>query len=72
MKFNLDLPEKGTKNLFVYLILLLIALIGIFYGNSIKNEFEFLRIWDTSNILLLLLGIPFLFLFDRLQIPNIW
>ncbi len=72
MKFNLDIPENGTKNLFIYLSFLLIALIGIFYGNSIKNEFELLRIWDTSNILLLLLGIPFLFLFDRLQIPNFW
>lgn len=72
MKFNLDLPEKGTKNLFVYLSFLLIALIGIFYGNSIKTEFEFLRIWDTSNILLLLLGVPFLFLFERLHIPNFW
>ncbi|WGK95030.1 MULTISPECIES: hypothetical protein [Flavobacterium] len=72
MKFNLDLPEKGTKNLFVYLCFLLIALIGIFYGNSIKAEFKFLRIWDTSNILLLLLGVPFLFLFERLHIPNFW
>ena len=72
MKFNLDIPENGTKNLFIYLSFLLIALIGIFYGNSIKNEFELLRIWDTSNVLLLLLGIPFLFLFDRLQIPNFW
>ena len=72
MKSNLDIPEKGTKNLFIYFSFLLIALIGIFYGNSIKNEFELLRIWDTSNVLLLLLGIPFLFLFDRLQIPNFW
>lgn len=72
MKFNLDLPNKRISNLFVYLSFLVIALIGIFYGNAIKNEFEFLRIWDTSNILLLLLGIPFLFLFDRLHIPNLW
>ena len=72
MKSNLNIPEKGIKNLFIYLSFLLIALIGIFYGNSIKNEFELLRIWDTSNILLLLLGIPFLFLFDHLQIPNFW
>ena len=72
MKSNLDIPEKGTKNLFIYFSFLLIVLIGIFYGNSIKNEFELLRIWDTSNILLLLLGVPFLFLFERLQIPNFW
>ncbi len=72
MKFNLTLPEKGTKNLFVYLGFLLIVLIGIFYGNAIKSEFDFLRIWDTSNFLWLILGVPFLFLFDRLQIPNFW
>jgi hypothetical protein len=72
MKFNLDLAVKGIKNLFVYLSFILVAVIGIFYGNSIKNEFEFLRIWETSNILLLLFGIPFLFLFERLQIPNFW
>ena len=72
MKFNLDIPENGTKNLFIYLSFLLISIIWFLYGNSIKNEFELLRIWDTSNVLLLLLGIPFLFLFDRLQIPNFW
>ena len=72
MKSNLNIPEKGIKNLFIYFSFLLIVLIGIFYGNSIKNEFELLRIWDTSNILLLLLGVPFLFLFERMQIPNFW
>lgn len=45
-------------------------MIGIVYGNEIKNNFTFLRVWDFNNILILLLGIPFLFLQSKANLPN--
>jgi hypothetical protein len=49
---------------------MLIAVIGIFYGNAIKSNHSFLRIWNYENILFLLLGIPFLFLQSKVNLPN--
>ena len=45
-------------------------MIGIFYGNAIKSNFSFLRIWELQNILILLLGVPFLFLQSNVNLPN--
>lgn len=70
MKVN-QIPRKEfQRNLFIYGSFLLIAIIGIFYGNAIKEHHAFLRIWNYENILLLLVGIPFLFLQSKAQIPN--
>jgi len=49
---------------------MLIAVIGIFYGNAIKSNFSFVRIWEYQNILMLLLGVPFLFLQNRVNLPD--
>ena len=52
MKYN-------QRNILLYSSFLLIALVGIFYGNVIKSNQSFLRIWEFQNILILGLGIPF-------------
>ena len=57
-------------NLIVYAVCLLIAVAGLIYGNTIKNNFSFLRVWEYQNILFLLLGIPFLFLQTKANLPN--
>lgn len=57
-------------NLVIYSVFILIAIIGIVYGNAIKANYTFLRIWDYQNILMLLLGFPFLFLQTKANIPN--
>lgn len=48
----------------------MIALFGIIYGNAIKGSFSFLRIWEYTNLLMLLVGIPFLFLQTKANLPN--
>lgn len=62
---------KGIKfNLVVYISFMLIALIGMNYGYTLKSRYSFLRIWGFENILLLFLGIPFLFLQTNANLPN--
>ena len=65
------LPAKNSKqDIIIYFAFLIIAVIGIIYGNEIKNNFTFFRVWNYKNILFLLLGIPFLFLQSKANLPN--
>ena len=65
--------NKNVKiNLIIYSVFILIAITGIVYGNEIRNDFTFLRVWDYQNILILLLGIPFLFLQTKASLPDFW
>lgn len=62
---------KGIRqNLLIYAGLLVLATIGIYYGNAIKHQFELLRIWEMQNVLILLSGVPFLFLQQQAGIPD--
>lgn len=58
------------QNVATYSIFILIASLGIFYGNEIKDSFPGLRIWQLENILLLGLGIPFLLLQKSASLPD--
>ena len=62
--------KEINHNLIIYFSFLLITLVGIQYGNSIKDNFSFLRIWEYQNILFLLIGIPFLFVQTKANLPN--
>jgi len=62
--------KEINYNLIIYFSFILISVIGIFYGNAIKSNHSFLRIWDYQNILILLLGVPFLFLQSKVDLPN--
>ena len=63
--------EKGSKqNIIIYALFLIISVIGIIYGNKIKSNFTFFRVWDYKNILILLLGVPFLLLQSKANLPN--
>ncbi|OYQ31867.1 hypothetical protein CHU92_15340 [Flavobacterium cyanobacteriorum] len=57
-------------NLVIYSLFLVIAVAGIIYGNAIRDNYSFLRIWDFRNILLLLVGVPFLFWQSGVCLPN--
>jgi len=70
MVTNLLTDTKTKQNIYIYITFLIIAIIGIIYGNFIKNNFTFLRIWGYQNILILLLAIPFLFLQSKANLPN--
>lgn len=62
--------DLKVQNLLFYFIFLIIALTGIIYGISIKDQYSSLRIWEYQNLILLLLGIPVLFLQSKATIPN--
>jgi len=64
---------KGVKyNLITYSFFLVIALTGIYWGNYIVADYKFLRVWEVSNILFLLIGIPFLFFQTKAKLPDFW
>ena len=64
---------KGSKqNLIIYFLFLFIVLIGIYYGNVSYANFKFIRIWNFTDLLLLLIGIPFLLFQTKAKLPNFW
>lgn len=63
------LKKETNYNVIIYFLMILIAIIGIFYGDAIKNDHSFLRIWDYQNVLILFLGIPFLLLQSKVNLP---
>ena len=70
MKILLKPRKEEKENLVIYSVLILIATIGLIYGNIIKSDFSFLRVWDYQKLLVLFLGIPFLYLQTKAKIPN--
>ena len=72
MKTELYSQKEIKYNLIIYSVFIIVAFIGILYGNAIKHSYTFLRVWDYTNILLLFLGFPFLFLQTKVNLPNLW
>ena len=70
METKFLITKNSKQNFIIYAAFLIIPVIGILYGNEIKNNFTFLRLWDYKNILILLLAIPFLFLQSKANLPN--
>ena len=66
------MKAEARQNLITYFVFLVIALIGIYYGRKISNDHSFLRVWDFSNLLLMAIGIPFLFLQSGARLPEFW
>ena len=64
--------KDNKVNLSIFLGFLLIAFLGILYGNEIKASYNSLRIWSAENLLWLVLGVPFLFLQSYVGIPNLY
>jgi hypothetical protein len=72
MSLGLRTDKQITQNLIIYLCFLLIAWLGSLYGNVIVGNHAFLRVWQMENILILTLGIPFLWLQKQAAVPNFW
>lgn len=68
----ITMTKEIRLNLITYFIFILIAVAGTFYGNTIARDFSSLRVWNISNILLLLAGVPFLFLQAKSKLPDFW
>jgi len=66
------MKSAKRQNLITYCFFLVIPAAGLLYGNSIKGDYSFLRVWEWSNILLLLIGIPLLFFQQEARLPDFW
>jgi hypothetical protein len=58
----MKLTQGSKSNAVIYLLFLLIAVIGMYYGRSISGSHSFLRVWDWTTLFILLAGFPFCFL----------
>ena len=65
--------KSGVRlNLITFGIFLVIAAAGLFYGNSIRAEYSFLRVWEWSSVFVLFIGMPFLFFQENARLPDFW
>jgi hypothetical protein len=64
--------KEIRRNLVTYMVFLCIAGIGIWYANTFVDEYKFLRVWKVSNLILLLIGVPFLFIQVKAGLPDFW
>ncbi len=66
------MKNSSRQNLISYGILVIFAVVGIVYGNLIQTEYTGIRLWSFSNILLMLVGVPFLFFQQEAGFPDFW
>lgn len=59
-------------NLITFMAGIIISALGILYGNQIRDQFDFLRVWEIQNIFFLVAALPFLFLQTKADLPNFW
>lgn len=64
------LTTDRKKSILIYVGMLSICGLGIWYGNNMVEPYPMLRIWEWSNVLILLIGMPFIFLFEKAKIPQ--
>lgn len=66
------MKSEVRQNLITYGIFMVLAIAGLFYGNSIKTDYSFLRVWDWNSVFVLFIGVPFLFLQQQARLPDFW
>jgi hypothetical protein len=66
------ITKEIKNNLITYSLILLIAIAGIYFGNNFVVKYRFLRVWEFTNVVLLLAGVPFLFFQTKAKLPNFW
>jgi hypothetical protein len=66
----MKLTKVTNSNVAIYLLFLIIATIGMYYGRSISGSHSFLRVWDWPTLFILLAGIPFCFLQTHSRLPD--
>lgn len=66
----MEIEERG--NFYTYTLLLLIAVTGMVYGISLGDTEPNIRVWGVLNLLVMLMGIPFIFVQTKARLPNFW
>jgi hypothetical protein len=64
------LTHQRKISTFIYLSFIAFCSLGIWYGNNLVTPYPMRWVWDWSNILILLIGLPFIFLFEKAVIPQ--
>lgn len=70
MVLKMDIEERG--NFYTYAVFICIAVAGMVYGISLEDTTANIRVWGVFNLLVLLIGIPFIFLQSKARLPNFW
>jgi hypothetical protein len=58
------------QNLYIYITFIIFAIAGMYYGRSIEEQHEFLRIWTYGSVLMLIIGFPFIFFQQQAGVPD--
>lgn len=69
---SLKMNYEIKKSIVTYFSFLLICSVGIFWANNLMEPYPFLRVWDWISVMVLLLGLPFIFLQRQAGIPEFW
>ena len=60
------------KSILTYFFFVLLCVGGIFWAHYLVTPYPFLRVWDWFSVLILGVGLPFLFLQKQAGIPEFW
>ncbi len=66
------MTREIRRNVITYIGFLYIAGIGIYYGQAIEPHYPSLRVWELTNLLMMSVGLPFLFLQQNARLPDFW
>lgn len=66
------MDAEKRKSIYTYLVLLAIATATVFYGQWVSQHSENIRVWNWINILIMLIGIPFILLQKEAGLPEVW
>lgn len=66
------MDSSQKKSIVLFFSFLLIAAIGTLWGNYLVEPYPFLRVWDWTTLVILLVAIPFILMQKPAGIPEFW
>lgn len=65
------MQAKKTKSLVVFLLLVSLSCITVLWGHELAHTIDNIRLWDWMNVVVLLAGLPFIFLQQQAGLPEL-
>lgn len=66
------MTREIRRNVITYIGFLCIVGIGIYYGQAIEPHHPSLRVWELTNLLIVCIGLPFLYFQQNAGLPDFW
>jgi hypothetical protein len=66
------MQRELRQSLVTFFVILLLCAIGIVYAKTGIAPYPFLRVWEWTNIALLAVAVPFIFLQKKAGLPEFW